>query len=108
MRSTAAALALLVVTAPPLAAQQQPDPQLDPTIADYPVVLTPTRLRQSLADVPASVTIITAEMMLHYGITSVPDALRLVPGMAVLQAPGNDYRVNYHGTNILDPHRMNV
>lgn len=74
----------------------------------YPVVLTPTRLRQSLQDVPASVTILTAEMFSRFGITNVPDALRLVPGMAVTQPSGNDYRINYHGTNILTPRRMNV
>jgi len=73
-----------------------------------PVVLTPTRLRQSLADVPASVTIITSEMIERYGIKSIPDALRLVPGMAVTQITGSDYRINYHGTNILFPRRMNV
>ncbi|MBZ8143943.1 hypothetical protein CLD22_29630, partial [Rubrivivax gelatinosus] len=28
-----------------------------------PVVITPTRLRQSLADVPASVTVITSDML---------------------------------------------
>ena len=73
-----------------------------------PLVLTPTRLRQSLADVPASVTIITSEMMQRFGIHSIVDALRLVPGMAVTQASGNDFRLNYHGTNVLVPRRMNV
>lgn len=90
------------------AAAQPVEPQLDPAVADYPVVLTPTRLRQSLADVPASVTVITAEMIRQFGIMNVPDALRLVPGMSVTQVLGNDYRINYHGTNILDPRRMNV
>lgn len=80
----------------------------DPSEADYPVVITPTRLRQSLADVPASVTIITAETMRRFGIRSVPDALRLVPGMAVSQATGNDYRINFHGGNVVSPRRMNV
>ena len=75
---------------------------------NYPVVLTPTRLRQSLQDVPASVTVITADMLIKFGISSVPDALRLVPGMEVTQATGSDYRINYHGTNILSPRRMNV
>ena len=74
----------------------------------YPIVITPTRLRQSLADVPASVTVITAETLRRFGITSVPDALRLVPGMAVTHATGPDYRISYHGTNILSPRRMNV
>lgn len=74
----------------------------------YPVVLTPTRLRQSLQDVPASVTVITAETMRKFAIRSIPEALRLVPGMAITQASGPDYRINYHGTNVLVPRRMNV
>lgn len=75
---------------------------------NVPIVLTPTRLRQSLADVPGSVTVISAEMLKRLGITSVAEALRLVPGMAVTQVTGNDYRINYHGTNMLVPRRMNV
>ena len=77
-------------------------------VGEYPVVLTPTRLRQSVTDVPASVTIIQGATLAQYGITSVPEALRLVPGMAVLQASGSDYRINFHGTNALAPRRMNV
>lgn len=81
---------------------------LDLSDGDIPIVLTPTRLKQSLADVPASVTIITDDMIRKFGIRSVPEALRLVPGMAVDQFAGSDYRINYHGTNILIPRRMNV
>lgn len=80
----------------------------EPPDNELPVVLTPTRLRESLANVPASVTIITADMLRRFGITSVPEALRLVPGMAVTQATGSDYRIGYHGTNMLTPRRMNV
>jgi iron complex outermembrane recepter protein len=74
----------------------------------FPVVITPARLRQSLADVPASVSIISGETLRRFGIRSVAEALRLVPGMAVTQTSGSDYRVGYHGTNILSPRRMNV
>jgi iron complex outermembrane recepter protein len=72
------------------------------------VVLTPTRLRQPIADVPASVSVIRGETLARYGIFTIPDALRLVPGMAVSQPSGGDYRIGYHGTNILTPRRMNV
>jgi iron complex outermembrane receptor protein len=73
-----------------------------------PLVLTPTRLRQSLLDVPASVTQISADQLKQFGITSVPEALRLVPGMAVTQASGSLFLVNYHGTTSGNPRRMNV
>jgi iron complex outermembrane receptor protein len=80
----------------------------DDAAGAYPIVLTPARLRQSAADVPAAVTVITAGMLQAFGIRNLIDALRLVPGMAITHATGNDYRVNYHGTNILVPRRMNV
>lgn len=72
------------------------------------VVLTPTRLRQPISEVPGSVTVITADMLATYGITTVPEALRLVPGMAVTQLTGGEYTVNYHGNNASAPRRMNV
>lgn len=97
-------LAILGIQSPVGAGASDPE-SLD---TDIPIVLTPTRLRQSLADVPGSVTIITAEMLKRFGIVSIPEALRLVPGMAVTQVTGNDYRIGYHGTNILVPRRMNV
>lgn len=81
---------------------------LEGPASDLPTVLTPTRLRQSLGDVPASVTVITADMIRQFRITSVVEALKFVPGMAVTQTTGNNWRVNYHGTNILTPQRMNV
>ena len=82
--------------------------ELDLAGDEMPIALSPTRLRQPLADVPGSVTIITADMLRNFGIRSVPDALRLVPGMAVTQVAGSDYRINYHGTSIFVPRRMNV
>lgn len=72
------------------------------------VVLTPTRLRQPISEVPGSVTVITADMLVKYGIATVPEALRLVPGMAVTQLSGGEYTINYHSSNSISPRRMNV
>lgn len=94
----------LLLNATAHAQPASPDP-LDPSV---PAVITPTRLVQSLADVPASVTIISAETIERFGIRSVPEALRLVPGMSVVQATGPDYQISYHGTNTINPRRMNV
>jgi len=103
-----ACLLMLCGTAIPALAQQDAGDDMDSTAYSYPVVITPTRLRQSVADVPASVTIITRDTLRRFGIRSIPDALRLVPGMAVSQATGNDFRLNYHGTDVVAPRRMNV
>lgn len=81
---------------------------LDSTEFGYPQVITPTRLKQSLSDVPASVTVITADTISRYGLTSIEEALRLVPGMAVTHSSGGEYKINYHGTDIVNPRRMNV
>lgn len=93
-----------------LAATQAPgQPALrDLSEGGLPTVITPTRLVQSLADVPASVTVITAETIERFGMRSIPEALRLVPGMSVVHATGPDYQISYHGTNTLSPRRMNV
>jgi iron complex outermembrane recepter protein len=104
--STSIAAACCALAAAALA--QSPSQPPDSLDGEYPVVITPARLLQSLADVPASVSIVTGETLRRYGIRSVPEALRLVPGMAVTHASGPDYRINYHGTNILSPRRMNV
>lgn len=96
---------ILGINATVFAQTENFDPLSD---VDVGVVLTPTRLRQSIADTPASVTVITADMLAKFGITSIPEALRLVPGMAVMQLTNNDYRINYQGTNIYAPRRMNV
>lgn len=89
-------------------AEAQVQTSFDPFDEPLEAVITPTRLRQSLHDVPASVTVITAAAMRDLGISSLPEALRLVPGMAVVHATGPDYQISYHGTNGLSPRRMNV
>lgn len=104
-----ASLAMAPLSAPQGAmAQRQPTDDIDSTELAYPVVITPTRLRQSLGDVPASVTIITADTIRRYGITRIEEALRLVPGMVVSRATGNEYKINYHGTDASAPRRLNV
>jgi iron complex outermembrane recepter protein len=81
---------------------------IDTLFGDNEVVISPTRLKQPISDVPAAVTVITSSTIDELGIRSITDALRLVPGMSITQPTGNDFRVNYHGTNIQIPRRMTV
>lgn len=78
------------------------------------LVLTPTRIGQSIHDTPGTVTVLTRRELLNRGITSVPEALRLVPGMSVnkstgfSQESGHDYQISYHGGSARLPRRLQV
>lgn len=80
----------------------------DPFWQEVPTVITPTRLKQSIRDVPASISVITSDMIRNLNIRTIPEALRLVPGMTVTYVAGNQPEVSYHGTNIMAPRRMQV
>lgn len=69
-------------------------------------VMTPARLKQNIKNVPAAVTVITSSRIRKLGISTLPEAMRLIPGMRITQASGWDYRINFHGTNALIPRRM--
>ncbi|KAF1032111.1 MAG: Colicin I receptor [Pseudomonas sp.] len=88
----------------------------DPLLADdlfldsqpLPQVLTATRLKQSPAAVPGSMTVIDSELIKASGARDIPELLRLVPGMMVGYTTGNQAAVNYHGTQAGDARRMQV
>ncbi len=75
---------------------------------DVPTVITPTRMNQSIADTPTSVTVITSDMIRDLGLRTYPEVLRLVPGMTVQDKAGNFPVVQYHGTNFQAPRRIQV
>ena len=75
---------------------------------DMSVVLTPSRLKQPIADSPTTISVISSETIKALGIRKIPEVLRLVPGMVVASASGNDYRVSYHGGTGSQPRRMQV
>jgi len=73
-----------------------------------PQVLTATRLKQSPAAVPGSMTVIDSELIKASGARDISELLRLVPGMMVGNISGNQAAVNYHGTNASEARRMQV
>ena len=75
---------------------------------DLPQVLTATRLKQSPAAVPGSMTVLDRELIRASGARDIPEVLRLVPGMMVGYGAGNQPTVNYHGSNVNDARRMQV
>ncbi len=75
---------------------------------ELPSVLSATRLKQSPAEIPGSMTVIDRELIRASGARDVPEILRLVPGMMVGYLLGHSSNVNYHGTNTTEARRMQV
>ncbi|MCK1793658.1 TonB-dependent receptor plug domain-containing protein [Pseudomonas violetae] len=73
-----------------------------------PQVLTATRLKQSPAAVPGSMTVIDSQLITASGARDISELLRLVPGMMVGNISGNQPAVNYHGTSASEARRMQV
>lgn len=101
-RSGPSLLLALVVSPPVLADDLFVDSQA------LPQVLTATRLKQSPAAVPGSMTVLDSELIKASGARDISELLRLVPGMMVGSLSGNQAAVNYHGTNATEARRMQV
>jgi iron complex outermembrane receptor protein len=76
--------------------------------AEIPTVYSATRLDQSRLEIPASVTVITREMIEASTAVEIPDLLRLVPGFQVAHANGAIFSATYHGSADQIPRRMEV
>jgi iron complex outermembrane receptor protein len=67
---------------------------------ELPMVLTASRLKQPKAEVPASVTVISAEQIKLWGVRTLPELMKFVPGMFVGHADNdNNASVAYHTSN---------
>lgn len=64
---------------------------------DFPVVLSASRMTQTVDEAPAAVTVIDREMIRASGARELVDLLRLVPGMVVGQYKGHQPTLGYHG-----------
>jgi len=62
-------------------------------------VITASKKAQAVRDVPASVYVITAEDIRRMGATSIPEVLRLVPGVHVAIVDANKWAVAVRGFN---------
>jgi iron complex outermembrane receptor protein len=64
---------------------------------DIPVVVTASRKAQLITEAPASVSIITAEDIKASGMRTIPDILRMVPGLDVMTITSNNQQVSMRG-----------
>jgi iron complex outermembrane receptor protein len=73
------------------------DPSEQDYLQEFPVVLSASRLSQSLSDAPNAMTVIDRKMIVASGFRNIPDLFKLVPGMYVSYYSGNQAVVSYHG-----------
>lgn len=101
-------LALAAVVVSVVTSASADDAFLPGAESDMPTVLSATRLRQAIADAPASITVIDRPMIAQSGVRELPELLRLVPGMVVGYDSGWEAFVGYHGTSADMARRMQV
>lgn len=76
--------------------------------ADFPVVLHATRLKQSIDETPASMTVIDRQMIDASSATTIAELLRYVPGFQLSYRSGDEAVVGYHGIEDQYSRRMLV
>ena len=62
-------------------------------------VISASRKSQSLSDVSSAVFVINQEDIRHSGATTIPDLLRMVPGVQVASIDGNSWAISIRGFN---------
>jgi iron complex outermembrane receptor protein len=106
-----AALVLVAIApfAPPVRAQSgrsSSDSEL--LLSDSALVVTATKTAQRISDEPSAVTVIDEQTIRLSGATTIPDLLRLVPGVNVSEINGSEYNVGMRGFNQLESNTLLV
>jgi iron complex outermembrane recepter protein len=94
-------LGLLFLVQAPCAAQES-QPNLDEMSIEQLMqikVISAGKKEQPLADTASAVYVITQEEIRRSGVTSVPEALRLAPGVQVARISGNAWAITMRGFN---------
>jgi iron complex outermembrane receptor protein len=80
----------------------------DPFFQELPIVLTASRLSQPQSESPSEITVIDREMIKASGFRTVPDLMRLVPGMYVGYVDGNTPVLSLHNSTDQFSRQMQV
>ena len=113
MRTIALVLTVtLACSAPPLFAQQPtppppapqqpptPDPEEEeeaPPVYEEQVVVTATRIEQQLVNAPATVSVVTSDVIQSTPATNYAELLRSVPGVNIAQTSARDFNITMRG-----------
>jgi outer membrane receptor protein involved in Fe transport len=101
--------ALLALCGVPLSAQQpppsapqqpaKPDPEeeKEPPVYEEQVVVTATRIEQQLVNAPATVSVVTSDVIQSTPATNYAELLRSVPGVNIAQTSARDFNITMRG-----------
>jgi len=102
-------LFLVVIFALPLQAQSPPEGQSPPEYSDFSeldlesllsqTVVTASKYKQKLNEIPVTATVITAEEIAASGARTIPEVLYGVPGLDVMQTTSSAFAVSARGMN---------
>lgn len=108
MNRLAAALALAWSLLPTVSSAQEASADaLGLPGGDVPV-LTPTHMRQAVRDIPASVTILTADTLALYGFQGLAESMRLVAGASPDRLAGANYALPVASRRAVGPIRVTL
>ena len=95
--------ALLFAAAPALAQTPPPPPGQPPATPEQPpiyeeqVVVTASKVEQQLVNAPATVSVISSDVIASSPATNYAELLRSVPGMNITQTSARDFNINMRG-----------
>lgn len=111
LRRVVAGLAVIIWMCPASAYSQPPKPDLSQlTIEDLMniEITSVSRKEQRVLDVAAAIFVITRDDIRRSGMTSIPDLLRMVPGVNVARVNGGLWAVTVRGFNNLYANKLQV
>ena len=76
--------------------------------AEEEMVYTSSKYLQPISQSPSTITVITAEEIRQSGAITIPEILRIVPGMEVMQTGSGGYNVSIRGNNDLSANKLLV
>jgi iron complex outermembrane receptor protein len=102
------ALLLAVLIAPARAQTDLSKMSLEQLLATEVVVTSVSKHKTRLAEAPSAITVITREDIRRSGVTTLPDALRMAPGVQVARSDASRCAVSIRGFNSLNANKLLV
>ena len=78
---------------------QPPTPPEEPPVYEEQVVVTATKVEQQLVNAPATVSVVTADVIASTPSTNYAELLRGVPGVNLSQTSARDFNITMRGAS---------